>query len=298
MSKVESKSSARTMLSEECEQCEGPYKSNNKRLKVDYAADEDCVTTTTTESDGGASSPAEEEQLPPQAVIHQMQLFDPYLFMSRVPPRHHFEQDLSRITLNEGSIPPFCGKRIGTLVLDLDETLVHSSIAPVEGVDFQFPVDMGDRSFMVYAKKRPHCDDFLKRAAKYFEIVVFTASKRIYADQVLDFVDPDGLISHRVFREHCYEYGGVLLKDLGLLNRDLRKTVIVDNSPQTFAFHIDNGIPIESWFHNPQDDQLLHLMHFLERLAVDHSDDFRPVLRAQFRLRDIVSRYVSAQDTD
>jgi CTD small phosphatase-like protein 2 len=187
-----------------------------------------------------------------------------------------------------------------TLVLDLDETLVHSSLDPAHAgapgaagglaplpagppPDFCFPVDVGAVRHRVAVRRRPHLQAFLERAAELFEVVVFTASQRVYAEQLLDAIDPGRrLVRHRLYRESCVLWGGNYLKDLSALGRDLAHTLIVDNSPQAFGLQVDNGVPIESWYDDAGDDQLLALLPVLEALAGE--DDVRPALRDAFGL--------------
>lgn len=88
-------------------------------------------------------------------------------------------------------------------------------------------------------------------------------------------------IHYRLFRESCLAVEGNFLKDLNVLGRDLSKTVLVDNSPHAFGYQVDNGIPIESWFDDPSDKELIKLEKFLKTLQ--KADDVRTIVRNQFQ---------------
>ncbi|GER42753.1 CTD small phosphatase-like protein [Striga asiatica] len=168
-----------------------------------------------------------------------------------------------------------------TLVLDLDETLVHSTLGHCENVDFTFTVTLNTKECVVYVKQRPHLMTFLQRVAELFEIVVFTASQSIYAKQLLDILDPHGkVISRRAYRESCTVWGGTYIKDLTILGVDLAKVAIIDNTPQVFRLQVNNGIPIKSWFDDPSDNALISLLPFLETLV--DADDVRPIIARKF----------------
>lgn len=178
-----------------------------------------------------------------------------------------------------------------SVVLDLDETLVHCSTEPLENADMSFEVATEAFKCTVYVMLRPFCLEFLAEASKAFEVIVFTASQSAYADLLLNHLDPERrLVRHRLFREECVSAEGNFLKDLRVLGRELAHTVIVDNSPQAFAAQIENGIPITSWFDDENDRELPKLMKFLKTLS--DTDDVRPALRRRFKIQDLVNHTV------
>jgi len=161
--------------------------------------------------------------------------------------------------------PELIGKKC--LVLDLDETLVHSSFKPIPNPDFIIPVEIEDQIHKVYVLKRPGVDTFLQRVGPLFEVVVFTASLSKYADPVLDLLDSTRVVHHRLFREACTNYKGNFVKDMGRLGRDIKKVLIIDNSPSSYMFHPENSVPCESWYDDEQDTELLDLIPLLETLT-------------------------------
>jgi len=154
-----------------------------------------------------------------------------------------------------------------TLVLDLDETLVHSSFKPITNADFIIPVEIEDTIHHVYVVKRPGVDQFMKYVGSRFETVVFTASLSKYADPVLDLLDIHKVVRQRLFREACVEHKGNFVKDLSRLGRPLSSTIIIDNSPMSYLFHPHNALPIGSWFDDPSDTELLDMLLFLDELS-------------------------------
>ena len=101
-------------------------------------------------------------------------------------------------------------------------------------------------------------------------MIVFTASHQTYADAILDYIDKDReLIQYRMYRQHCVlTKEGYYIKDLRVIgNRDLNNLVIVDNSVYSFAFQIDNGIPIIPFYSDTADEEMLHLIYYLNCLA-------------------------------
>ena len=105
--------------------------------------------------------------------------------------------------------------------------------------------------------------------SQLFEIVIFTAAAKDYADFILNYIDKDDkkLIDHRLYRHHCDYDDGVYDKDLDRLGRDLKKTLIIDNNRDNYERQKDNGIEILTWLSDPEDRELFKLGVFLAKLV-------------------------------
>ncbi|NWU37738.1 CNEP1 phosphatase, partial [Hylia prasina] len=140
------------------------------------------------------------------------------------------------------------------LVLDLDETLIHShhdgvlrpTVRPGTPPDFILKV-WGQKLFFVH--KRPHVDFFLEVVSQWYELVVFTASMEIYGCAVADKLDNNrSILNRRYYRQHCTLELGSYIKDLSVVHSDLSSIVILDNSPGAYRSHPAGfGVPCCLW---------------------------------------------------
>ena len=121
---------------------------------------------------------------------------------------------------------------------------------------------------------RPGAVELLKDLSKHFEIIVFTASHSCYAKKVLDYLDPlNNLIKHRLFRESCcMTTGGMYTKDLRIFaDRSLDQMVLIDNAAYSYAWQVDNGVPIIPYYENKADRELEALGVYLKGM-IGHKD--------------------------
>ncbi|KAH6697010.1 dullard-like phosphatase [Plectosphaerella plurivora] len=191
------------------------------------------------------------------------------------------------------NLEPVDRKHMKTLILDLDETLIHSMskggrMSTGHMVEVRLnqtyvaaggqQMSLGPQHPILYwVNKRPHCDDFLRRICKWYNLVVFTASVQEYADPVIDWLESERkFFSARYYRQHCTFRQGAFIKDLSSVEPDLSKVMILDNSPLSYMFHQDNAIPIQGWINDPTDNDLLHLVPLLEGLQ--YVSDVRALL--------------------
>lgn len=173
------------------------------------------------------------------------------------------------------------------LILDMDETLIHC----VDDIETQEPdvileIDFpGEEIVCAGINIRPYLMECLQEANQYMQVIVFTASHQTYADAILDYLDPQGtLFQYRMYRQHCVQTPeGYYVKDLRvIMNREMKDMVLVDNSVYSFAYQIDNGIPIISYYDDPRDEELLHLMYYTKCLS--ECEDVRDKNRTAFEL--------------
>jgi Dullard-like phosphatase family protein len=163
-----------------------------------------------------------------------------------------------------------------TLVLDLDETLIHADFDgnfpnPDNVVTFKY--DDYDVSVPIFI--RPGLTEFLTTVNEHFELAVFTASRREYADAVLNFLDPENkFFKQRFYRENCIcVKGRVFVKDLRMFsNRKEENIVMVDNSMYSFGNQLSNGVLINSFYNDRTDRELINLLNYLQNYLLTVPD--------------------------
>ena len=83
----------------------------------------------------------------------------------------------------------------------------------------------------------------------------------------MDMMDPMGYCTMRLFREHCSFVNGVFVKDMSTLGRNMKDTIIIDNSPTSYMLQPECGLPILSWYDDMSDMALYEMMPLLIELS-------------------------------
>ncbi|KAM3140830.1 hypothetical protein pb186bvf_007057 [Paramecium bursaria] len=186
--------------------------------------------------------------------------------ISQEIPQKQLESNESLLSFEKKSpqqLLPLRASKPYTLVLDLDETLVHYQ---------EFP--NGGGQFIV----RPFAQEFLTQISQYYEIVIFTAAMPDYANFIIDILDEGQKVAARLYREHTVLKDNVYIKDLSILGRPLNRTIIVDNMPENFQLQPENGIFIQGWYGEQKDRALKDLQPLLEEIAIKKVKDVRVAL--------------------
>lgn len=186
-------------------------------------------------------------------------------------------------------------KRQKVLILDMDETMLHAQITETKkdmGGDYIVPLEAPEGNCFISVKIRPYLFQCMEHLSKYYEIVVFTAGEQTYADAILDQIDAENqIISKRIYRDSCINPApGVYVKDLRVItDRAIEDIVIVDNSIISFAYNMDNGVPISAFFTGmDKDEELLYMVGFLEQVYA--VPDVRTKIKETFKLQEYMNQ--------
>ena len=170
---------------------------------------------------------------------------------------------VNSLNLNPPFLPPIESKYKYSLVLDMDETLIHFFFTHINGIFFV----------------RPYCLDFLHELNDLYEIITFTAGTKDYADTILNQLDINGdIIKYRLYRQHTSILGCNVFKDLSKIGRDLSKTIIIDNLRENYQMQPNNGIFIKTWISDVNDVQFRDLKRILKDIVELNVSDVRFVI--------------------
>ena len=194
-----------------------------------------------------------------------------------------FSKADSRLSLYKAPPAPDDGRK--TLVLDMDETLVHCSSFPPHPSVKYFVLQNNE-----YLYTRPGLEDFLTYAQANFEVFIYTFAERDYAEEVLNKIAPNIDEDHRLYRDSCIVKKNLIIKDLDMLNRSKSKLIFVDDNDKALKVNKENTIVIPMWKGVPTDHTLINWLQPILEMCKSATDT-RTVIKS---IKDKNRRYANA----
>ena len=245
----------------------------------------------------------------------------------------NFEYALEDPNITKGAPTLFSKKRNTSsspqkkiLLLDLDETLIHADFdeefSGNKSIKYdaiiKFPIsekdenneDFGENDKMEEEKKleesehsvgifvRNGVNEFLNEVSKHFDVGIFTASVKEYADAVISFLDPENkLIKYRLYRNNCIRFNdSFAVKDLRIFKGvDLKNVILLDNSMYSFAAQLKNGVLINSFYYDKNDTELYNVLGYLINFILP-TEDIREVNEQFFNFQQITNDLINVNN--
>ena len=170
-----------------------------------------------------------------------------------------------------------------TLVLDLDETLVHFKIKSSKGGTL---------------RARPYLFGFLEEMGHYYELVIWTSATESYANSLIDAIEYEKkYFDYILYREHAIIIGDDFVKDLTRIGRGLDRIIIIDDMPQNYRLQKENGITIKPFLGDDYEDSALYeLVPILKHIAEDGIDTRIGLKRYREEILKKITSNISKQD--
>ena len=191
-------------------------------------------------------------------------------------------------------------------IFDLDETLAHSEFKNIDKAQHKITVKLPSNiEVKIGLNIRPHWKKALKEISKHYFIVIYTASDHSYADAILNYIDPDKeFFEYRLYRSNCIftkvksdDKLKFYVKDLNIFEDiDLKDMVIIDNSILSYAYHLNNGIPILPYYNSEKDFELMFLAGYLNQIY--KYDDLREANKKYIKLENMVEMIKNKDEKD
>ena len=140
---------------------------------------------------------------------------------------------------------------------------------------------------------RPYIRNFLEFLIKYFYVLVFTAGEKKYAKSVVKLIDPKRqFISRELYRDNCTKIkSNFYVKDLRQISNEISKVILIDNSLNSFALQMDNGILVNSFVGDKNDRYLLYLVETLQ--SFKDCTDVRHIIKSEFGYSTFLQYYLN-----
>lgn len=205
--------------------------------------------------------------------------------------KNDFKRDEDFVKLNRFFAPVKPANK-KCLILDLDETLIFAhNESSDQGYDERIDLYIGEnRTHSIFVYYRPFLKEFLEYVSAKWEIGVFTSSSNIYANAILERIDPGNkYINFRLFKTSCYrDCNNHLIKDLEIIgNRELKHVIMVDNSIDSVIYHLENCVPCVPFYGDGKDQELVSLAKFLD--LVHQEADVRVFNVEYFKLKQFLN---------
>jgi len=165
-----------------------------------------------------------------------------------------------------------------TLILDLDHTLVNTKFykSSFESLTTEYVMNI-----------RPYAINLIQEMSMYYEIIVFSAGSEEYTNEVVSILDPYRQYVKKVIScKNCVEVKeGFVIKDLRIFaDREIKDILIVDDCIYSYAFQIENGVPVKPFDENSKKDdkELVFLMYYLKKLYDENPENLAEANKKKF----------------